>query len=81
MHENQYTIKVRKYPTDEVELRVVAKRSGSPVARLVLKNPTPDDVKTAANTLMDLWLSGLAESMDCVARNMPYGEPDQEVTL
>ena len=81
MHENQYTIKARRYPTDAVELRVIAKRSGSPVARLVLKNPTPDEVKTAANTLMELWLAGLAEPMDYVARNMPYSEPDQEVTL
>lgn len=60
MNEDQYKIVARRVPDKGVKLFVVAKQSGAMMTSLTLPlDATPDDVKTAANTLMELWMAGL----------------------
>ena len=76
MHEDQYKIVARRVPDTGLMLFVVAKQSGATMASLTLPiNTAPDAVKTAANTLMELWLAGLSPGYASAAGQPFLGVP------
>jgi hypothetical protein len=59
LNEDEYKIRgLREKDGESVMLYVEAKRSGLCVAKMLVKAGTGDDVRTAANNLMQLWLMG-----------------------
>ncbi len=61
MHENQYFVEARRYKEhpDKVHLVVVAVRSHARVARMILPVCDAEALRTAARTLLDLWIAKL----------------------